>query len=97
MEASVRTRVVSWNDAAEMKLSVDSDALVIPSSTGCAVAAGLPPLLDRAFVLFLEAELVHLFVHQELRVADLLDAAPRIIWRTIISMCLSLMFTPCSR
>ena len=31
--ASVSTRVVSWNDAAEMNESVDSDALVIPSST----------------------------------------------------------------
>ena len=30
--ASVRTRVVSWNDAAEMNESVDSDALVMPSS-----------------------------------------------------------------
>ncbi len=28
--ASVRTRVVSWNDAAEMNESVDSDAFVIP-------------------------------------------------------------------
>ena len=28
MAASVRTRVVSWNDAAEMKLSVDREALV---------------------------------------------------------------------
>jgi hypothetical protein len=26
ISASVSTRVVSWNDAAEMKLSVDSDA-----------------------------------------------------------------------
>jgi hypothetical protein len=32
--ASVRTRVVSWNEAAEMKLSVDSEALVIPSRMG---------------------------------------------------------------
>ena len=31
--ASVSTRVVSWNDAAEMNESVASDALVIPSST----------------------------------------------------------------
>ncbi len=30
--ASVSTRVVSWNDAAEMNESVDSDALVMPSS-----------------------------------------------------------------
>src|SRR5581483_7995514 len=40
--ASVRTRVVSWNEAAEMKLSVSSDAFVIPSKTGTA-SAGLPP------------------------------------------------------
>jgi hypothetical protein len=32
MAASVKTRVVSWKDAAEMKLSVDKDALVIPKS-----------------------------------------------------------------
>ena len=31
--ASVRTRVVSWKEAAEMKESVDSEALVMPSST----------------------------------------------------------------
>jgi hypothetical protein len=30
--ASVSTRVVSWKLAAEMKLSVDSDALVMQSS-----------------------------------------------------------------
>ena len=30
---SVRTRVVSWKDAAEIKLSVLSDDLVIPRST----------------------------------------------------------------
>ena len=36
--ASVNTFVVSWNDAAEMKLSVDSAAEVIPSSTGSEVA-----------------------------------------------------------
>jgi len=40
--ASVKTRVVSWKYAAEMKLSVSSEALVIPSSTGTA-SAGLPP------------------------------------------------------
>jgi hypothetical protein len=30
--ASVSTRVVSWKEAAEMNESVDSDALVMPSS-----------------------------------------------------------------
>ncbi len=34
IDASVSTLVVSWKEAAEMKLSVDSDALVIPSSSG---------------------------------------------------------------
>jgi hypothetical protein len=34
--------VVSWNDAAEMKLRVCSDALVMPSRTGW-VMAGRPP------------------------------------------------------
>src|SRR5216683_2618519 len=36
--ASVSTRVVSWNEAAEMKLSVESEALVIPSNSGSAIA-----------------------------------------------------------
>ena len=33
MLASISTRVVSWNDAAEMNESVESDAFVIPSSS----------------------------------------------------------------
>ena len=40
--ASVRTLVVSWKEAAEIKLSVLKDALVIPRIKGSAVA-GLPP------------------------------------------------------
>jgi len=39
--ASVRTRVVSWKLAAEIKLSVVSDALVIPSRIGVAFAGFL--------------------------------------------------------
>jgi hypothetical protein len=34
IEASVRILVVSWNDAAETKLRVDSEAFVIPSNNG---------------------------------------------------------------
>jgi len=34
IDASVRTFVVSWNDAAERKDSVASDAFVIPRITG---------------------------------------------------------------
>src|SRR6266705_2611459 len=43
--ASVRTRVVSWKEAALRKLSVSSEALVMPSSTGWA-SAGLPPIFS---------------------------------------------------
>jgi len=42
MLASVSRRVVSWNEAAEMKLSVDRDALVMPSRSGVP-SAGSPP------------------------------------------------------
>ena len=44
MLASVSTRVVSWKLAAEMKLSVESDALVMPSSSG-RPSAGRPPFV----------------------------------------------------
>ena len=40
--ALVKTLVVSWNDAAEIKLSVSNDAFVIPSKIG-SPSAGLPP------------------------------------------------------
>src|SRR5213075_1823484 len=40
--ASVSTRVVSWNEAAEMNESVESEALVIPSSM-CSYTAGCLP------------------------------------------------------
>lgn len=39
--ASVSTLVVSWNEAADKKLSVSRDAFVIPSNTGLAVAGRL--------------------------------------------------------
>src|SRR5438876_10931291 len=49
MEASVRTRVVSWNDAAEMNESVESEAFVMPSSSGRPVAGRPPSLMTRSF------------------------------------------------
>ena len=67
--------MVSWNDAAEMNESVESEALVIPRSSGRPVA-GRPPSRDHPLVLFREAELVHLLFQQELRVAHVFDFAP---------------------
>src|SRR5262245_46486310 len=49
MAASVRTLVVSWNDAAEMKLSVDRLAFVMPRSSGSATAGCPPPPRTRWF------------------------------------------------
>src|SRR5207302_1819024 len=48
MDASVSTRVVSWNDAAEMNESVESDAFVIPSSSGRPGAGRPPAVITRA-------------------------------------------------
>ena len=66
--ASVRTLVVSWKDAAEMKLSVERLALVMPSSSGSAIA-GSPPVSSDPLVLLLEAPLLDLIADQELGVA----------------------------
>ena len=71
--ASVSTLVVSWNDEALMNDSVESDALVMPSSSGSATA-GLTAARDDLRVLALEQVLLDLLVDQEVRVADLLDA-----------------------
>src|SRR4029078_5636505 len=92
MAASVSTRVVSWNDAAEMNESVDSEALVMPSSIGrpragmapCPITRSFPSraarrhaaVPDHPLVLVEEAEAIDHVVDQELRVADVLDAHP---------------------
>jgi hypothetical protein len=50
MAASVSTRVVSWNDAADSHDSVASDALVMPISSGRPSAAVLPSCTSCRFV-----------------------------------------------
>jgi hypothetical protein len=70
--ASVRTRVVSWKLAAEMKLSVESDGLGDPEQERPADGR-LAARRDHPLVLLLEAEAVDLLVDQEVGVADLLD------------------------
>src|ERR1700693_4489111 len=59
MAASVNTRVVSWKDAAEMNESVESDALVIPNSTGLPPAGF--PRASSTRLLFLDV-LHHVFL-----------------------------------
>ena len=65
--------MVSWNDDAEMNDSVESDALVMPSSSG-SPWAGLLPLRHHALVLLLEHVLLDLLVDEEVGVAHVDDA-----------------------
>ena len=58
-----------------MNESVESDALVMPSSTALP-CAGRPPASDRLRVLGAELELVDHFFGQELRVADIFHLHP---------------------
>ena len=73
MAASVSTRVVSWKEAADRKLSVASDALVIPSSTRLA-DGGLTAVFDDLVVLALELEDIDQAAGQHVGIAGFLDA-----------------------
>ena len=75
MLASVSTRVVSWKLAAEMKLSVESDALVMPRRSERPMA-GRAAGHQHALVLGVEAEAVGLLIDEEGGVADLFDLDP---------------------
>jgi hypothetical protein len=72
IEASVSTLVVSWNDAAEMKLSVLREALVIPRINGSAVA-GLPPAGHHGLIGVVETDTIDLLFDDEIGVADIDD------------------------
>jgi hypothetical protein len=95
-EASVSTRVVSWNDAAEMKLRVCRLALVMPSRIGSPLRRARP-FGDRLVVDLVELGLVDVLALQQRGIARIEDLHFWSIWRTITSMCLSLIFTPCRR
>src|SRR6516165_7577676 len=94
--ASVSTRVVSWNEAAEMNDSVASDALVIPSSTGCRRAVFLPSVCARS-LMSSARERSSCSPRSSAVSPTSCTSVLRSIWRMITSMCLSLIFTPCRR
>ena len=75
MAASVSTRVVSWNDAADSHESVASDALVMPMSSG-RPSAGRLPSCDSARLIVGEDLGVDALAGQEVGVARLLHADP---------------------
>ena len=70
--ASVSTLVVSWNEAAERKLSVASEALVMPRMISSHLA-GSPPAATACCVLLVEDQPVDHAPGQEARVARGLD------------------------
>ena len=94
--ASVSTRVVSWNDAAEMNDCVVRLALVMPSSTGSA-CAGVPFRFIDPLVLVAEGQAVHVSPSRKSVSPGSITRTFCSIWRTITPMCLSLICTPCSR
>ena len=96
MAASVSTRVVSWNEAADSQLSVASEALVIPISSGRPSAGRFPS--------WTSCRLTSAYERLSTRSPGRNEASPgsatstrRSIWRTISSMCLSWIDTPWSR
>ena len=94
--ASVSTRVVSWNDAAEMNDWVVRLALVMPNSRGSAVAGFPLRRITRSF----SSRNVSLSTASASRKLVSPGSVTRTfwsIWRTITPMCLSAMRTPCSR
>ena len=102
MAASVSTLVVSWKDAADRKLSVDRDALVIPIRTGTQVASCKS--VSPSAILLRILSFCSLKSLRSTSEPDSNSVSPgsatltlRIIWRMIISMCLSLISTPCMR
>ncbi len=94
--ASVSTRVVSWNEAAEMNERVCSEALVMPSSTGCAFAGLRPSSLARSLTSSSSMRSICSpwisSVSPDSSISTFCS-----IWRTITSMCLSLILTPWRR
>ena len=95
--ASVSTRVVSWNDAAEMNDCVVRLALVMPSSSGSAVRRRRPSASSTRSFSSRKVELVHVSPSRKSVSPGSVTRTFCSIWRTITPMCLSLIFTPCRR
>ena len=91
--ASVSTRVVSWKEAADRKESVAKDALVIPRRIGWP-SAGCKP--RSSISLFCSSNSpISTYSPGSIVVSPASSIRTlRIIWRTITSMCLSLISTP---
>ena len=79
-----------------MKESVSSDALVMPSSTGVASAGRLPSTIASSF-LRMNSSCETCSPQRKSVSPGFTILTLRSICRTMISMCLSLISTPCRR
>ena len=87
---------MSWNEAAEMKLSVSREALVMPSRAGMAAAGRLPSAMDFSLTSWKVCFSTCSPQRNSVSPGSVIRTL-RSIWRTMISMCLSLISTPWSR
>ena len=94
IEASVSTFVVSWKEAAERKDSVASDAFVIPRISGSNVACSPFSFFTRLFSRS-STTLSTIWPGRKSVVPEFSIRTFFSICRTISSMCLSWMSTPC--
>ncbi len=94
--ASVSTRVVSWKDAADSHDSVANEAFVMPISSARA-EAGCPPSVTTLRLVDSNSPRSTSWPVRK-SVSPLSMMVTRLsIWRTITSMCLSWIDTPCER
>src|SRR5881394_89218 len=94
--ASVNTLVVSWKEAAEINDCVVRLAFVMPRSSGSRVE-GLPPFFTARSLISLNTSLSTFSPSRNSVSPGSTTFTFCSIWRTITPMCLSLIFTPCSR
>jgi len=79
-----------------MNDSVESDAFVMPSSSGLPVAGRPPSAITRSFSSMNRKRSTCSSIRNSVSPTSSIFTH-RIICRTMTSMCLSLMLTPCSR
>jgi len=73
--ASVSTRVVSWKLAAEIK-GIRRERGLGNAEQQRTARGRTPSIVNDAIILLAEAELIHLFIEEEARIADILDFHP---------------------
>ena len=88
--------MVSWKDAAEMKERVWSDALVMPSRTGTPTAGFFFSETMRSLISSISSRSTCSPVINSVSPPSVISTFCSIC-RTITSMCLSLINTPCNR